>query len=122
LIDPAYRVFIDTFEDAVEMDFRVEAVKLGRAEQRVDGDGTFSAGVQSVEEIVLATEIDDAFGGVVVDLRLPVVREARPRRPLRDGCSESPQPCRTLGESLASTQPCMKVDQRVWSVANGSSS
>jgi ribosomal protein L1 len=69
-------VISDSFEDVLEIDLRVEAVELGRAKQRVDGCGALPSGVRSDEEIVLATDGNDAqgaFGGVVVDLQLSVV-------------------------------------------------
>jgi hypothetical protein len=39
---------------------RIKSVELRRAEQGVDGRGAFTAGVGASEEIVLASESDEA--------------------------------------------------------------
>ena len=36
----------DAFEDVLEVDLWIESVELGRAEQRVDGCGAFTTGVE----------------------------------------------------------------------------
>jgi hypothetical protein len=61
----------DLGEDVVEIELLIEAVELGRAEQRVGGCCGFTTGVRSGEEEVFASEGDDAqrpLGCVVVDL------------------------------------------------------
>jgi hypothetical protein len=35
----------DLLEHAAEVEFRIESVQLGCSQQRIDGSGTFSAGV-----------------------------------------------------------------------------
>ena len=45
LLDAVDRVIGDLFEHAAEVEFRIESVQLGCSQQRIDGSGTFSAGV-----------------------------------------------------------------------------
>lgn len=63
-----------------EINLRVKTVEVGQAEQRVRVGGAFSSGVGTCEDIVLATESDDAqgaFGSVVVDFELAMVEVGR---------------------------------------------
>ena len=43
----------DLFQDAAKIEFWVEAVKLGRAEQRIDRSSTLPTGIRSAEQEVL---------------------------------------------------------------------
>ena len=90
----------EAFEDITQVGFRIDAVKLGRAQQAVDGRRALSAGIRSGEEIVLAAEGDHAqrpFRRVVIDLDVAVVsiKPAAPAKgPERSG---SPWRFRTSG-------------------------
>jgi len=91
VVDPADGMVGDTFEDMVEVEFRIEAVELGGAEQRIDDGGAFATGVRACEEIVLTTERNHAqrpFGGVVVDLQMSIVDVASQRLPAREGIAD----------------------------------
>lgn len=44
----------DAFQHVLQIAFRIDAVQLGRADQRVDCRGGLSAGVRAAEEIVFA--------------------------------------------------------------------
>ncbi len=71
-------------ENVVEIEFRIEAVELGRTEQRVDRRGPLAARVRSGKEVILSSQGDHAqspFCRVVIDLELTVLYGARERTP-----------------------------------------
>ncbi len=58
--DAADWVFRDMAKNVAQVSFRVEAVELGRADERIERGGAFPAAVRSGEEVVFASERDDA--------------------------------------------------------------
>ena len=52
--------FGDALQNMAQVWLRIKSVELRRAEQGVHGGGAFTAGVRASEEIVLASESDDA--------------------------------------------------------------
>ena len=55
LIDAADRVVGDPGKNDAEIEFRIDAVELGRTDERVDGGGAFATGVGTGEQVVLAS-------------------------------------------------------------------
>ncbi len=53
LVDAVDGMVGDTFEHMTEIEFRVDAVQFGRAQQSIDRSRAFSSGIRACEEIVL---------------------------------------------------------------------
>ena len=59
--DPARWMVGDASEDIGDIELRVKAAEFGGFDQRVHGGGTVTAGVGAREQIILATNRDEAF-------------------------------------------------------------
>src|SRR3546814_13946751 len=73
------------------MGLRLDAIELGRLDDRVDSGGAFAAGLRSGEQPILAPDrdgSDGALGDIVVDLCLPLARVAGARIPSLPALSE----------------------------------
>jgi len=84
LADAADVVVGDLGEHRPQVEFRVEAVELGRADEAVERGGTISACVGAGEQVILAAESHGAecsFGRAVVYLQLAIVDVAREGTP-----------------------------------------
>jgi hypothetical protein len=86
----------DAGEHVAEIEFRIEAVELGRADQRVEGGCAFSTRVRTGEEVVLSAQshgVQSAFRAVVIDLQATILEIAREGTPVRERvctCALSP--------------------------------
>src|ERR1039457_2569854 len=77
----------DLTEHRAQVEFWIEAVELGRADQRIDGGGPFAARVGAGEEIVFPAQGHTAqrpFGRVIVDLQQSIIDVTRERTPTRE--------------------------------------
>jgi hypothetical protein len=66
----------DLRQHGAEVEFRIESVELGRADQGVHGGSAFAAVIRSRKEEVLPSKSDGSersFCGAVVDLEQAVV-------------------------------------------------
>ena len=71
-------------DDMAQVSLRIEPVELGRADQAVDRRRTLAPCVRTRKEEIFPAQGDRAqrpFGGVVVDLDVPIGGVARERRP-----------------------------------------
>ena len=74
----------DDGQDVSKVELRIQSVKLGRANERVDGSGSFSSRVGAGKEIVLSVQCDSpqrAFCGVIVYLDESIIEVESQRRP-----------------------------------------
>ena len=83
--DMAGRMGGEPFEDVAQPGLRIDAVELGRLDQRVEGSGALAAGVGAGKEVVLPSQRDGTqgpLGGVIVCvlLRRTVLPGASPGR------------------------------------------
>ena len=70
----------DEGQNLVQIEFRIEAIEFGRAEQGVDLCSPLATCIRSRKEIILSSKCDHAqraFGGIIVDLELAVIEVAR---------------------------------------------
>ena len=91
IVDAVDGVLGDTVDHGAEIVFRIEAVELGRTDERVDRSGPLSALIGPGEEIVLPAQGNNtqrAFGAVVVHLQPAVVDVARECAPAGEGVAD----------------------------------
>jgi hypothetical protein len=74
----------DLCQHSAEVELRIKAIELGRADEAVEGGGAVAAGVRTCEQIVLPSQSDSAqrtFCRAVIDLQTTVVSVARQGAP-----------------------------------------
>src|SRR5487761_282824 len=77
----------DLRQHGAEVEFRIESVELGRADQGVHGSGALAATVRSGEQEVLSPKSDSSerpLSGTVIDLEQAVFGVAREGPPSRE--------------------------------------
>ena len=77
----------DALQDMAKIEFGVEIVELGKAEQAVNGRRAFAAGIGSGKELILASQSDHAqcpLGCRVVDFDCAIVEVTAKRTPPRE--------------------------------------
>ncbi len=77
-MDAVDRMFCDAGQDGTEIEFRIESVELGAADQRVDVGGPVAARIRAREQVILISPSQSdgaqrALGAGVVDLDQSII-------------------------------------------------